>query len=105
MSFSFEWVAINKTAAKAKLLTEYMPDCVREFVTAAVSNLSDPPDPNAADPISVKAQGHLHSGTDWDVSNADIKVHRIQLLQAPPPAQPTAESGPTAPPPGPPLAA
>lgn len=81
MSFSIEFYAASKSAAKSRLSSESsLPSPVRAFLAQAVDGIkvADEDHPRV---IHVKAHGHLCSGGDYDVSNADMKVYSIPIAR------------------------
>lgn len=70
MSFSFEF---NAKPADVPALVDatYAPDCVKDFIRRAVTDLP-------CDLVAVKAHGHLFS-KDYQVSNATITVTPIAI--------------------------
>lgn len=77
MSFSFNFIAGNKAAARAKLAKEYAPDSVKAFVGAAIDGLVNVDDRTA---IVVKGAGHLcDSPSSYQTSTATIEVYPLTV--------------------------
>lgn len=80
MSFSFEFAARNKAAARALIASQSAPDCIKAFLSMALDNLRED------GPLSVKAAGHLCDGPgSYEVSNAQLHVAALRFSEPPPP--------------------
>jgi hypothetical protein len=96
MSFSFEFIAKNKADATAILVTQHCPDDVAAFIMRGIAGLSG----ESADKlVSVRANGHLASGSDYEISTATIDVRWLTVAKPPEPA--VVEEPPPAPAPTP----
>jgi hypothetical protein len=80
MSFSVEFTARNKAAARKQVEAAHLPEPVRAFLLAGVANL-----PAATEErprvIRVKATGHLCTGGDYEVSSGQLEVIPVPLLE------------------------
>lgn len=75
MSFSFSYLARNKTAAKQRLAKEHAPESVKAFVGTAIDNI-----PNDG-LIVVKANGHLCDGAgSYAVTTSAIEVRPLEFI-------------------------
>jgi hypothetical protein len=77
MSWSFEFVAENKIAARAYLSGLVLPDCVKEFILLSVDGLNDD------GLISIKSDGHLATLDSYQISTQRTTVNRIHVTQIP----------------------
>jgi hypothetical protein len=66
MSFNFSFTAETAEDAQKIIGEEHMPECVKTFITVALSAFP-------GKPVYVKAIGHLYSN-DYTTSTADIAV-------------------------------
>ena len=92
MSFSIEFTAYNKIAARSRVASESLPNSVRSFLLTAIE--SD------VAPIYVKAIGHLcDSPTAYENTTAAIEVRRITLIPMPmaKKVEPPGDAGPSIP--------
>ena len=80
MSFHFEFAA-NREDARQIVGEECAPDCVKDFLLKALEAWG--PDTM----VHVKAAGHLFTGEkgNYEVSNANITVSKIELRKPNPP--------------------
>lgn len=79
MSFSFEFMAKKEDVSvflDNEAANQWNPSYVIEFVRKAVEKVN-------CDIVHVKAHGHLHNGSDYDVSTVNIEVKPIRLTQKP----------------------
>jgi hypothetical protein len=73
MSWSFEFVAENKAAARAELEKVFAPDVVKEFLTLALDGLKDD------GLIQVASTGHLATTDSFQVTTNNTTVKRIHV--------------------------
>ena len=75
MSFGFEFCTATADEARILLDKQHAPYCVKQFIRDALRA--------TAGPVYVKAFGHLHDGSDYAVSGAQIEVKPIIFTRAP----------------------
>ena len=101
MSFSTEFTAYNKIAARSRVASESLPNSVRLFLLMAIENLKDPTSIESdVAPIYVKAIGHLcDSPNAYENTTAAIEVRRITLIPMPmaKKVEPPGDAGPSIP--------
>lgn len=79
MSFSLEFRAVSKKAALEQVAKAYLPEAVRELLRTSIELLK-PADEDHPRTIFVKANGHLHTGSDYDRSTVDLVVSPEPLV-------------------------
>lgn len=73
MSWSLEFLAENKAAARAQLDKLFMPENVKEFLTLAIDGIKDD------GLIQVASTGHLASVDSYQVTTNNTTVKRLHV--------------------------
>lgn len=75
MSWSVDFVAKNKSRAKAEVEKTHAPLLVKALLVDAIDKFKDDPF------VLVKGAGHQATGTDYEISSCQFEVRPVRLVE------------------------